>query len=132
MKNYSHGRVGVRNENGPGAWTRLGNYRTLESTNLPSINSQSDFPLPISREKPWDSYEADVNGSDNCVKVVKRLPVHVQSKWADRAGALTLAGREPTFMDLAGFVEEKALLANTTYGGIVGPTPDGALSYRPK
>ena len=32
-------------------------------------------------------YEADVNNSDNLVKVVKRLPVHLQSKWADRAGS---------------------------------------------
>ena len=76
-------------------------------------------------------YEADVNSSDNLVKVVKRLPVHLQSKWADRAGSLTLAGTEPTFMDLAGFVEEKALLANTTYGQIVGSTPDKERSSKP-
>ena len=30
-------------------------------------------------------YEADVNSLDNLVKAVKRLPVHLQSKWADRA-----------------------------------------------
>ena len=63
-------------------------------------------------------YEADVNSSDNVVEVVKGLPVHLQSKWADRAGSLTLAGTKPTFIDLAGFVEEKALLANTMYGRI--------------
>ena len=28
---------------GPGAWTRLENYRTLELMNLPSISPQSDF-----------------------------------------------------------------------------------------
>ena len=76
-------------------------------------------------------YEADVNSSDNVVEVVKRLPVHLQSKWADRAGSLTLAGTEPTFMDLAGFVEEKALLANTMYGRIVGSTPDKERSSKP-
>ena len=76
-------------------------------------------------------YEADVNSSDNLVKLVKRLPVHLQSKWADRAGSLTLAGTEPTFMDLAGFVEEKALLANTVYGRIVGATPDKERSSKP-
>ena len=76
-------------------------------------------------------YEADVNSSDNLVKLVKRLPVHLQSKWADRAGSLTLAGAEPTFMDLAGFVEEKALLANTMYGRIVGATPDKERSSKP-
>ena len=76
-------------------------------------------------------YEADVNSSDNLVKVVKRLPVHLQSKWADRAGSLSLAGTKQTFMDLAGFVEEKALLANTTYGRIVGSTPDKERSCKP-
>lgn len=72
-------------------------------------------------------YEADVNrlySSDNLVKVVRCLPAHLQSKSADRAGSLTLAGTEPTFMHLAGFVEEKALLASTMYGRIVGSTPD--------
>ena len=31
------------NEKGPGAWNRLGNYRTLEFRNLPSISPQSAF-----------------------------------------------------------------------------------------
>ena len=34
-------------------------------------------------------------------------------------------------MDLAGFVEEKALLANTVYGRIVGSTPDKERSFKP-
>ncbi|KAL9984440.1 hypothetical protein ACROYT_G006731 [Oculina patagonica] len=76
-------------------------------------------------------YEADVNCSDNLVKIVKRLPIHLQSKWADRAGTLTLAGIEPTFTHLAGFVEEKALLANTMYGRIVGSTPDKERGSKP-
>ena len=69
-------------------------------------------------------YKADVNGSDNLIKVMKRLPVHLQSKWADRAGSLTQAGVEPNFWHLAEFVEEKALLANTMYGRAVGSIPD--------
>ena len=69
-------------------------------------------------------YKADVNGSDNLIKVMKRVPVHLQSKWADRAGSLTQAGVEPNFWHLAEFVEEKALLANTMYGRAVGSIPD--------
>ena len=76
-------------------------------------------------------YEAEVNGSDNLVKVVKRLPDHLQSNWADKAGSLTLAETEPTFMDLAGSVEEKALFANTTYGRIVETTADKERSSKP-
>ena len=79
-------------------------------------------------------YEANVNGSENLVMVVKRLPVHLQSKWADRAGLLSLAGTEPNFMHLAEFVEEKSMLGNTMYEGIVGSTPDKEWSSncRPK
>ena len=69
-------------------------------------------------------YKADVNGSDNLIKVMKCLPVHLQSKWADRAGSLTQAGVEPNFWHLAEFVEEKVLLANTMYGRAVGSIPD--------
>ncbi len=49
-------------------------------------------------------YEADINSSDNLVKIVRRLPIHLQSNWADRAGTLTIAGIEPTFVHLAGFL----------------------------
>ena len=65
-------------------------------------------------------YEADINSSDNLVKIVKRLPVNLQSKWADEAGNLTLTGIEPTFSHLAKFVGGKAMLASTMYGEIVG------------
>lgn len=51
-------------------------------------------------------YKADVNGSDNLIKVMKRLPVQLQSKWADRAGSLAQDGVEPNFWHLAEFVEE--------------------------
>ena len=65
-------------------------------------------------------YEADINSSDNLVKIVKRLPVNLQSNWADEAGNLTLTGIEPTFSHLAKFVGGKAMLASTMYGEIVG------------
>ena len=35
-----------------------------------------------------------------------------------------MSGREPTFSHLTQFVEEKALLANTMYGELVGSSPD--------
>ena len=69
-------------------------------------------------------YEADTNNSDNLVKIVKRLPLHLQSKWANEAGNLTLTGIESTFSHLAKFLEGKAMLANTMYGEIVGSAPD--------
>ena len=35
-------------------------------------------------------YKVDINSSDKLVKIMRRLPVHLQSKWADTAGQLTL------------------------------------------
>ena len=67
-------------------------------------------------------YEADINSSDKLVKIMRRLPIHLQSKWDDTAGQLTLRGIEPTFSHLAKFVEERAMLANTMYGEFVGST----------
>ena len=69
-------------------------------------------------------YEADINSSDKLVKIMRRLPVHLQSKWADTAGQLTLRGVEPTFSHLAKFVEERAMLVNTMYGEFVGSSQE--------
>jgi len=77
-------------------------------------------------------FQADVNSSDNLVKVVKRLPVHLQGKWADKAGSLIKGGVEPNFEHLTKFVEEKAMLANTMYGQIVGSSPERDNSTRIK
>lgn len=68
-------------------------------------------------------YEADTNSSDNLVEIVKRPPLHLQSKWVNEAGNLTLTGIESTFSHLGKFLEGKAMLANTMYGEIVGSAP---------
>ena len=69
-------------------------------------------------------YETDINSYDKLMEIMRRLPVHLQSKWADTAGQLTLRGTEPTFSHLAKFVEERAMLANTMYGEFVGSSPE--------
>ena len=77
-------------------------------------------------------FEADINSSDNLVKIVKRLPVHLQSKWADKAGTLIQNGKEPRFDHLVKFVEERSTLANTMYGQLVGSSPDKDNSTKHK
>ena len=76
-------------------------------------------------------YEADINSSDKLVKIMRRLPIHLQSKWADTAGQLTLRGIQPTFSYLAKFVEERAMLANTMYAEFVGSTPENERRQEP-
>ena len=66
------------------------------------------------------SYQADINSLDTLKKIVMRLPVHMQAKWADESGKILEMGSEPTFSHLADFLEKRALIANTEFGKLVG------------
>ena len=86
--------------------------KTTDSTGLTELASQmQNCQLTLTSM----GFEADVNSSGNLVRVVKRLPVHLQSKWADKAGSLITQGIEPTFEHLTKFVDERAILGNTMY-----------------
>ena len=65
-------------------------------------------------------YTADLNASDTLLKVQQLLPIHLQSKWADRAQNLIVAGMEPHFGHLTDFIEKAAVVANTMYGKNIG------------
>ena len=69
-------------------------------------------------------YEADIDSIDT--QVVKRLPAYLQAKWAEISSKLIKDEKEPRFSHLANFVEDKASLANTTFGRLVGSKPDSA------
>ena len=64
-------------------------------------------------------HKADLDNVSTLVKIVKRLPVYLQSRWADQADRIIQGGKEPTFLNLATFIEEKARIANTQYGLIL-------------
>ena len=66
------------------------------------------------------SYQADINSLDTLKKIVMRVPVHMQAKWADESGKILEMGSEPTFSHLADFLEKRALIANTEFGKLVG------------
>ena len=66
------------------------------------------------------SYQADINSLDTLKKIVMRLPVHMQAKWADESGKILEMGSEPTFSHLADFLEKRALTANTEFGKLEG------------
>ena len=71
-------------------------------------------------------YEADIDSIDTLKKVVKRLPAYLQTKWAETSSKLIKDEKEPRFSYLANFVEDKASVANTTFGRLVGSKPDSA------
>ena len=52
---------------------------------------------------------------------MKRLSMHLRSKWADVAHSINgprtgIPGRDPRFSDLSKFVDEKSRVASSTYG----------------
>ena len=64
-------------------------------------------------------YTADLNASDTLLKV-HLLPIHLQSKWAERAQNLIMAGMEPHAGHLTDFTLKAAELFNTMYGKNIG------------
>jgi hypothetical protein len=61
-------------------------------------------------------YRADLDNSENLLQIVRRLPMHLRSKWADKADSIIEDGEEPRFDDLAAFIERQARVASTMYG----------------
>lgn len=43
-------------------------------------------------------FMSDVNNTENLRKIVGRLPVHIRSKWVERASSLIEQGVEPSFV----------------------------------
>ena len=67
-------------------------------------------------------FSSDVDNSENLRRVVKRLPMHLRSRWVDVAYLISEPargmdpGREPRISDLAKFVDEKSRVASSMYG----------------
>lgn len=68
-------------------------------------------------------FVSDINNTENLRKIVRRLPVHIRSKWAERASRLIEQGSEPDFGDLLTFVQERVQVANTMYGQDLANAP---------
>ena len=62
---------------------------------------------------------ANINSLDTLGKVVSRLPIHLRSKWADRASQLYDNYITPNFTHLTEFVQSRAAVANTYFGQII-------------
>ena len=57
-------------------------------------------------------------------KIVKKLPLYLQAKWAERSGSLIEDDIEPEFEHLTEFLEKNASVSNTMFGKLVGSKPD--------
>ncbi|CAB3993642.1 Hypothetical predicted protein [Paramuricea clavata] len=67
---------------------------------------------------------ANINSIDTLGKVVSRLPVHLRSKWAEKASQLYDKHVTPDFSHLTEFVQSRAAVANTYFGQIIGSKVD--------
>ena len=61
-------------------------------------------------------YEADLHNSESLLKIVRRLPFNLRTKWADRADTLIEGGDEPNFNHLTSFIERQARVATNMFG----------------
>lgn len=60
-------------------------------------------------------YVSDIDNTENLRRIVKRLPLHLRTKWVDVAHTINVAGKEPRFSDLVKFVNEKSQIACSMY-----------------
>ena len=72
------------------------------------------------------SYSTDMNSFETLLQISRRLPSNLKSKWVERMDHLLDQGREPTFHDLAEFMENRARIATTLYSQSLfeSETPD--------
>ena len=60
-------------------------------------------------------YHADLNNSENLLKIARRLPMHIRSKWVERADHILESGEEPQFRHLTQFIQDRARVTNNMY-----------------
>ena len=61
-------------------------------------------------------FVSDMDNSENLRRIVRRLPMHLRSRWAEIAHSIFELGREPSFMDLTKFIDERSRVASSVYG----------------
>jgi hypothetical protein len=78
------------------------------------------------------SRPSEVDSSTNLVRIVCRLPRHLQEKWAEVAESIIDRDREPCFSELLEFVERRVQVASSLYGQLastshnpIGPDVSG-------
>ena len=61
-------------------------------------------------------YNADMNSSENLLKVQRLLPIHLQAAWAKKAQRTIESKQEPSFAQMTEFMEQNAKTASNMYG----------------
>lgn len=92
----------IRPNDGEGLWQLARNMRKCQIT-LSQIGNS-----------------ADMNSSDNLLKIQQLLPIHHQAEWAKRAQSMIQSHNEPNFSHMTDFIEQKAKIASNMFGQNIG------------
>jgi len=61
-------------------------------------------------------FASDIDSSDNLRRIVRRMPMHMRTRWIDVAHDINVrSDKEPTFSDLVRFVDKMSHLAGSMY-----------------
>ncbi|XP_063967618.1 uncharacterized protein LOC129271341 [Lytechinus pictus] len=66
------------------------------------------------------NYRADMDSTENLLRIQQFLPVHLQSEWARRAHSMMTRFMAPTFEAMTMFIEESAQLSSNLFGQNIG------------
>ncbi len=62
-------------------------------------------------------FASDVDNSENLRRIVRRLPMHLRSRWAEIAHSIFGSGRRTKLLvDLTKCIDERSHVANSVYG----------------
>ncbi|XP_071490096.1 uncharacterized protein [Diadema antillarum] len=77
-------------------------------------------------------YSADMNSSDNLLKIQDLLPMHLQSEWAKQAHRMMNNRVCPSFESMTEFIEQSAKLASNMFGQNIKKSSKPAVGSGPK
>ena len=89
-----------------------------EKSQVRSSSQLSEFSMQMIRSDLVLSqlaYKADLNNSENLLKIVRKLPNYIRGKWVYQADRIIMSGKEPNFSNLTSFVEDRARAANNVF-----------------
>ena len=95
--------------------------RLLLDTQIKASDIDGLFKLALDMQKCQMTlsqlgFVSDMDNSENLRRIVRRLPMHLRSRWAEIAHSIFELGREPSFMDLTKFIDERSRVASSVYG----------------
>ena len=94
---------------------RLTKGPEIKSHDVKALNDLAIDMQKCKQNMPEMGPSSDINSSGTLRAIVNRLPKYLRTKWTEVAFSINEAGREPNFLDLAKFVDERSRVASSMY-----------------